>query len=222
MNIYTKTFTLALLFSSVWLSGCSQNISVRSSWQDNVSHNQSFKRILIVGVSPDANVRCDFEHFLATQVSSATVVATPSCNTMPINDPLTLESIDAAVIAEQSDAVLATILVASKIGAKEGGSNDTRGLAQYKAVGTGYGSSYYYGGYGRYGVPVTYVEFKTAAPVTTIEGEVDIVSRLFETGGGTLVYEVTLNASDLYSRESAFAMITAPVAERLRRDGVIE
>jgi hypothetical protein len=226
MNFYTKTIALLLLLSSAWLAGCERQVRVESSWQENVPRNQSFTRILVVGISPDPNIRCEFEHFLATQLRSESVAVILSCSKMSINDPLTLESIDKAVADEQADAVLATILVASHIGAKDGGMNETRGDAYYKAVGTGYSTGYhggyYGGGFGRYGVPVTYVEFQTAPPITTVSGEVDIASKLFDTSSGTLVYELVTKAHDLQSRDQALATVTAPIAERMRDDGLIK
>jgi hypothetical protein len=219
MKLQSCAIALFLVLSSVLLAGCERQVRVESSWQENVPHNQTFTRILVVGISPDVNIRCEFEHFLATQLRSESTAAITSCSTMPIEDPLTIESIDKAVAAEQADSVLATILVASNIGAKDGGMNETRGYAEYKATGVGYGG--YYGGFGRYGVPVTYVEFQTAAPITTVNGEVDVVSRLFETSGGSLVYELITEAHDLQSRDSALAAITAPMADQLRNDGLI-
>jgi hypothetical protein len=222
MNIYTKTIALFLVLSSAWLVGCESQVRVDSAWQDNVPRAQSFSRILVVGVSPDVNARCDFEQFMATQLSSESVIAKSSCNFMSVDDPLTIESIDKVVIEEQADAVFATMLVASNVEAKEGGMNETRGSGDYKATGTGYGHyGGYYGGYGRYGVPVTYIEFQTTAPITTISGEVDILSRLYEVNEGVMVYELTTKANDLQSSDQALAMITAPIAERMRRDGVI-
>jgi len=224
MNTYTKLVAaLFLIVSTVMLAGCERNVRVDSSWQEGVPQNLSFKRILVVGVSPNPSIRCDYEHFLATQLRSESTEAIVSCNTMPINDPLSIESIDKAIVAEQADAVLATILVVSNVYAKEGGMNETRGSGDYKAVGTGYGyGGGYYGGYGRYGVPVTYVEFQTTAPITTVNGEVDVISRLFEVNDGEMVYELVTKAKDLQSRDSGLAAITAPIAERMRRDGLIQ
>lgn len=210
------------IFACLWLVGCEQHVRVESSWQEGASQNQPFKRILVVGVSPDIDVRCDFEHFLKTQLSSSSTVAIMSCSKTPLDEPLSIEAIDAAVEATDADSVLATILVVTKIGAEEGGKNETRGDAYYKATGTGYAYGYpgYYGGFGRYGVPVTYVEFQTAAPITTIDGEVAIVTRLFETDAGEMVYEVSTLADDLQSTDQALAKISATIAEQLARDGV--
>ena len=140
MNIYAKlTAALFLILSIAMLAGCERNVRIDSFWQEGVPRDQSFKRILVVGVSPNANGRCEFEHFMATQLSSESVVAKSSCNFMPINDPLTIESIDKVVVEEQADAVFATILVAKNVQAKEGGMNETRGSGDYKAIGTGCG-----------------------------------------------------------------------------------
>ena len=222
MNIYSKTFAAILIMSFAWLVGCEQHVRIDSAWQEGVPRDQSFKRILVVGVSPNANGRCEFEHFMATQLSSESVAAKSSCNFMPINDQLTIESIDKVVVEQQADAVFATMLVNSKVQAKEGGMNETRGSGDYKAIGTGYGYyGGYYGGYGRYGVPVTYVEFQTTAPITTIDGAVEILSRLYEVNDGAIVYELKTKANDLQSTDQALASITAPIAARMRRDGVI-
>ena len=66
MNIYAKlTAALFLILSIAMLAGCERHVRIDSSWQEGVPRDQSFKRILVVGVSPNANGRCDFEHFMA-------------------------------------------------------------------------------------------------------------------------------------------------------------
>jgi len=36
-----------------------------------VPRNQSFARVLVVGVSPESNQRCEFEHTLVARIKSA-------------------------------------------------------------------------------------------------------------------------------------------------------
>lgn len=208
---------MLLLLGAAWLSGCAQQARVTSAWQDNVSRNQSFTRVLIVGVSPNVNQRCAFEHFLASQVKSESTVAIASCDAVTQKNPLTRESIEAAVAKYQVDAVLATTLVAVDWGTKEGGSRDTRGGAYYKATDAGYATGYY----GVYGVPVIYADFQTAPSITEIKGEVHVTTKLYETRGPTLVYTLDTTARDLKSRDEGLSMLTAPIADRLRRDGLI-
>ena len=213
----TLVRAVVLLFSAAALAGCAQQVRVTGAWQDDVPRDQPFSRVLVVGVSPDYNQRCAFESFLALQIRSESTTVITSCRAMSSKDALTLENIERVIAEHQVDAVLATTLVASKIGAQEGGSSETRGDSYYKAVGIDYWSGYY----GAYGMPVVYGEFQTAPSITTVTGEVEILTRVFETRGATLVYELTTKARDLESRESGLAIITGPIAERLRKDGLV-
>jgi len=205
-----------LLLGATGLAGCANHVSVTSAWQDNVPHNQSFKRVLVVGVTHNLSQRCAFEHFLAARVNTESTVAVASCDVVTKRNPLTRESIDAAIAAQQADAVLATILVSKEYAVEDGGSRDTRGGAYYKATDSGYATGYY----GAYGVPVIYGEFQTAPSVMTMKGEVRITTKLYETRGATLVYTLDTIAHDVESRDSGLAAITAPIADRLRKDGL--
>ena len=219
LRIFTPLPFLSLLLT-VWLAGCTGQVSVESDWQENAPHDQFFTQVLVVGVSPNANARCHFENFMVSQLRSASINAKASCNLLQTVNPLTRESIDLAIAGYGADAVLATTLVHSDVEAKEGGSGDTRGGGYYKATGTGY-ENRYYGGYGAFGVPVVYAEFRTAPVVTAIEGEVTIQSMLYAVRDESLVYTLTTTATDLYSRDDALATLTAPIADHLIQEGLI-
>lgn len=214
-----------MLLVVVAVAGCTQQVRVDGDWQEGVSRGQSFSRVLVVGLSHNASGRCDFESFLTTQIRATGADAKSSCFLMKTTDPLTVESIEAAVAEYGADAVLTTVLVQADQGAKVGGKNDTRGGLDFKATGTGYASPYYYGGYrggyGHYGIPVVYGEFRAAPLVTTLEGEVQIQSMLYATRDKTLVYELSTTANDLSSRDNALAAITPPIAQRLQREGLL-
>ncbi len=217
-----------LFLSLLATAGCTPNVRMSGSWGDGASRSQSFSRVLVVGLSPNAGVRCDFESFMRTQLRYVGAEAQESCNLMRTSDPLTVEGIQAAVVEYGADAVLTTALVAGGAGATEGGGRDTRGDAYYKATGSGYENVYYpggyrgyYGGYGIYGVPVIYAEFQVADVVTSVEGAVKVRSMLFNTADRSLVYEVETTATDLSSRDNALATITEPLAEKLARVGVV-
>jgi hypothetical protein len=216
--INTLVPAVVLLLSATALAGCAQQVRVTSDWQDNAPRDQPFSTVLVVGVSPDYNQRCAFESFLTLQIRSESTTAIASCRVMSQQDPLTLENIERVIAEHQIDAVLATFLVAAEIRGQEGGTSETRGDAYYKATDIGYG---YYGYFGAYGMPVIYGEFRTAPSIMTVQGQVEITTRLFNTADATLVYELNTKAQDLESRESGLAIITGPIAERLRRDGVI-
>jgi lipopolysaccharide export system protein LptA len=200
-----------LLLSAGCLSSSSAHASVKGAWADNVSRDQSFSRVLVVGVSPDRNQRCSFEEALASKIRSANTVAIVSCNVMPAKAPLTRENVEAAVAAQNADAVLATSLITRSWEAKEGGTRDTQGNAQYKATDA------YYGVYGT----VVAVDFQTSAAITTLKGEAHVTSKLYETRGATVVYTVDTKVRNIESRETGLLEITVPIGKRLRKDGLI-
>lgn len=209
------------------LASCTPQARVQGSWEEGVSRDQSFSRILVVGISPDSNLRCDFEHFMVTQLRYAGASATTSCSLMSTKDDLTRETIEPAVAEYNADAVLTTVLVQSVIDTKEGGDRDTRGGLYLKRTGLGFEDyytgfeDYYTGGYGYYGVPVVYGEIREAAVINTVEGKVEILSMLYATSDASLVYEMTTTAHDLYSRDSGLSTITPPIAKRLQGAGLI-
>lgn len=209
---------LLLLAAAAALSGCApQQVRVDGSWQDGVSHGPAYTRVLVVAVSPDVNQRCAFEQFLVVQIHGEATKAIASCRAMSLKDPLTVENIERVIETHEIDAVLATSLIAARMGAEEGGTIETRGDYYFKPAGI----DYWYGYYGAYGMPVVYGEFQTAPSITTVRGDVEILTRVFDTRGATLVYELTTKARDLESREAGLAIVTGPIADRLRKDGLV-
>jgi hypothetical protein len=204
------------LIGAALVSGCAQQPQVKGAWQDGAPRKQSFTKVLIVGVTPHVNQRCKFEAFMASQLKSESVKAVRSCDAVTKKDPLTLESIEQAVASVQADAVLATNLVSREFETKEGGSRDTRGSAMYKATDAGFASGYY----GVYGVPVIYGEFATAPPLTTVQDEVRVSSRFYETRDKTLIYTLDTHARNLESTDVALSDIATAIANQLRRDGL--
>ncbi len=131
-----------LLLAIAGLASCVQPLKVTGAWNEGATRPQTFKKLLIVGVSPDYKQRCNFEAALATTLRSDTVKAIGSCSAMTADEQLSRESIERVVASQGADGVLASRLVAATTGAKEGGSRDTRGSGMYKATDMGYG---YYG-----------------------------------------------------------------------------
>lgn len=198
-------FTAACLFASAGYA------AVTGVWADNVSRDQSFARVLVVGISPNLDQRCPFERALASKIKSASTVALVSCDVMPPKTELTRESIEAAVAANNADAVLATSLISKEWEVKEGGTRDTRGYAGYKPTDS------YYGVYGT----VVAGDFRTAGPITTVQGSAHVVSKLYETRGATVVYTVDTKVRNIESSGEGLAAVTEPIAKRLRKDELI-
>jgi hypothetical protein len=177
----------------------------------------AYGRVLIVGVSPDDNARCRFEQFLANQIQSDATTAISSCDVVTPLKPLTQAGIEQAVSAQQADAVLATILVSDQQSDVEGGDRDTRGGDYFKAEGTGYAPDFW----GLYGVPVVYGQFEDLPPIYTLEGTVEVQTRVYDTRSHAMVRTVKTKAKHLESSDQAAAAITEELGKQLRREGVV-
>jgi len=210
---YRSVASLSLLTLAVWLCGCS-GVSVKGQWQDGAPHNQTYSRLLVIGVSPDRDLRCAFEATFASQLKSASTTVITSCEKMSAKEPLTRENVERAAASVQADAVLATRLVSMNMGHGQGNSDDMRGDSVYKATDFAYGA---------YGMPVTYVDFQTAPPLQSLTSSLHVVTKLYETHGATLIYTIdtVTKSQEIDSTEATLITITAPTADRLRRAGLI-
>jgi len=210
---YWSVASLSLLTLTVWLYGCS-GVSVKGRWQDGAPRNQSYARLLVIGVSPDRDLRCAFEATFASQLKSASTTVITSCEKMSAKEPLTRENVERAAASVQADAVLATRLVSMNMGHGQGNSDDMRGDSVYKATDFAYGA---------YGMPVTYVDFQTAPPLQSLTSSLHVVTKLYETHGATLIYTIdtVTKSQEIDSTEATLVTITAPTADRLRRAGLV-
>lgn len=206
---------ILLLAGAALLAACAQPIRIKGEWDDRGARGEVFQRVMVVGISPEFDRRCEFERFLATRIRNDATVAIASCRVMARDVPLTRENLERAVQEHQADAVLATFLVGGEIRAHEGGTLETQGDTFFKPEGVGYGY------YGVYGVPVYYGHFETAPPIVNVRGEVEITSKFFRTRDATLIYTINTRARDLESRIAGLAEVTGPIAERLRREGLV-
>jgi hypothetical protein len=202
---------------AICLAACTSSVKLKGEWSESVTEARGFSNLLVVGVSPDRNVRCAFERALAAELRSGTVKATASCAVMAVDAKLSREAIVEVVRSTGADAVVATSLVAVKAGSKEGGSREERGGGYYKPTAYGYD----YGYYGAYGVPVVYGEFETFESVLSVSGAVELATNVYETRGAEKVYGMDIRAKNLESRGMALALITPRIAGGLREDGVI-
>lgn len=206
-----------LIMLAASLAACTSSVKLKGEWSESFTDARGFSNVLVVGVSPDRNVRCAFERALAAELRSDTVKATASCALMAVDAKLSRETVGEVVKSTGVDAVVATSLVAVKGGTKEGGSKEERGGGYYKPTAYGYD----YGYYGVYGVPVVYGEFETFDSVLSVSGAVELATNVYETRGAEKVYGMDTRAKNLESRGMVLALITPRIAERLREDGVV-
>ena len=205
--------TLLFLCAAALSASVSASASVKGEWVDKAARGQTFSRIIVVGVSPNIDQRCPFERNLAQRIKSESpsTVVMASCDVVAEKNPLTRESIEAAVAAQNADAVIATSLISKDWDVKQGNTYDSRGSAQYKATDA------YYGLYGT----VVAADFQTSAPVAMLNGAAHIVSKFYETKGKTVVYTLETSVKNVSSQEAGLIEITSPIGKRLRKEGLI-
>ena len=213
---YSAGLALAVAAGAI-LVGCTGQPSVKSTWSASASRNQSFARLLVVGVSPDYAQRCNFEYWMVRDLRTDKLVADASCNSMSKDEPLTRASIERLVATLHSDGVLTTRMVASSWLTKEGGSHDTRSTGSYKYIASGYDTGFY----GAYGMPVDYYQFKTLPSIMNSRGAGHIITNLYETHGGSLAYSIDTKVEDVESSQLGLAMVTPAIVDRMRRDKLI-
>lgn len=207
-----KSFLAALVvLSAGWLAAPMSHAAVKGKWSDDVSRDQSFSRVLVVGITPSRNQRCQFERALASLMRSADTVVLVSCDLLPPEAPLTRESIEAVLGSENVDAVLATSLIDRAWERQEGGTRDSRGDAMFKATDA------YYGPYGT----VIAVDFQTSDPVTIVRGRVEVTSKLYETQNATVIYTLDTKVRNVETTSGAILAITGPISDKLRKAGLI-
>jgi hypothetical protein len=208
----------ALLLVAVGVAGCATPVKVKGSWIEGAAQPQSFRKLLVVGLSPDYNIRCSFEWMLVPHLREGGAQASSSCSQMKPEEELSRAAIERLVASMGADGVLVTRLVASQSGAKESGSSDTRGSARYKPVDQAFDNTYW-GGY--YGMPTVSVEFQTQKSILSLERTVVIESALFETKSAKPVYMLRTTAKNQQSRDQLLGEISPQIASQLRSAGLI-
>jgi hypothetical protein len=206
-----KSLITALVIA---LAGCATGPSttVTGQWKDKTALGQPFEHVLVVGVSADVNQRCPFERLLASRINEGTTTAVASCDATDKKAPLTRESIETAVKAQNADGVLSTKLVSFAWDTQAGGERDTRGGRNFKPLDSGYDY---------YGVPTVYGELQTAAAITTLKGEAHVTTDAWATKGPTVVYTLDSAVQKFESRDQGLVTLVGPIVERLRKDGII-
>src|SRR5262245_2332885 len=203
----------ALILAIAGIGGCTQPIRATGDWNEGATRPQTFRKLLVVGVSPDYAQRCNFEWVLATKLRSPTAEAIASCSLMKADVQLSRESIEPVIQSSGVDGVVATRLVTSGGSLKEGGTGDTRGSALYKASGSGYGY---------YGMPVVYGDFEQTRPIIDLENTFEVTTQVYETHGASLVYSLKTAGKSRDAINIVREDISWAIADRLRQAGLIQ
>jgi hypothetical protein len=201
----------ALILAIAALASCAQSIRATGAWNEGATRPQTFRKLLVVGVSPDYGQRCNFEWVLATKLRSEAAEAIASCSLMKADVQLSRESIEPVVRSSGADGVVATRLVTSGGSLKEGGTGDTRGSALYKASDS----------YGYYGMPVVYGDFEQTRPIIDLENTFEVTTQVYETRGASLVYTLKTAGKSRDAINIVREDISWAISDRMRQAGLI-
>lgn len=206
----TRAWTVALV--CVWLAGCAGGNSVKGGSRST----HTYDRVLIVGLSSDYNQRCAFEFSLMSQLNANTPIAGASCDFMTQQDPLTRANIQKVVATTKADAVISTRTIDAQYKAVQGATLDEKGGAAYKPDDI-YTATFDDG----HGVVVGIGEIQQYPPITTIQGTIELYTRVYDTSSGTMIDSFQTKVGGIASETDFLLDVTPGIASHLRRDGII-
>ena len=174
------------------VGGCS-SINVMETWHKPAVEGHRYKKIMILGISRDENMRSTFENLAADELSKRQVQAVPANTIIPIlnMDKTTRAEVVAIVKASGCDAVLTTR--ALKVGES--------------VVSQGGQSAYIYGA----NALSSHYDFKKAT----------LQVSMFDVATGALVWSATVTTSDGDATAKISREMGKFFFENLRRDGLL-
>jgi hypothetical protein len=217
---FPRGFSWSIVLALLAIAACAgESAKVSSSFEGSARPTEPYHKVIVVAVSPDVNVRCPFERFLAARLAGEVTEAVASCEVTDKKAPLTRELIEKAVADQGANAVLTTHLVSQDWSSNAGGGRDTRGSHGYKATDSGWSSGGYYGAYG---VPVVYGDFQHNAASLVITGTVHLTSKLYDARNGSVVYTMETTAKGVESHDSGVSLLTTSMGEKMAKDGLVK
>jgi hypothetical protein len=214
MQVLRRSVIL-LLLSGLLLAGCAST-SLQGVWKDPQYSGPPFRKLLVVGITKDGQVRRSFEDIFSAQLRARGVQAVPGYTVIG-GDKADETALAEAVKKSGADGVITTRLVAI----------DTR-----TGVSPGYVT--YFGApvypYGYYPAPhagaTLYGYYANTwavyqPPTSYTYEEATLESNLFEAGSGRLVWAGTTVTFDTKATAKASADLAGLVIEALAKDKLI-
>lgn len=210
-----RAWMMPLICGAV-LAGCAGANAVSGGSQGGSSSTHTYDRVLIVGLSSDYNQRCAFEFSLMSQLNANTPIAGASCDFLKPEDPLTRANVQKVVASTKADAVVTTRVIDSQYKAVQGGTMDDKGGVAYKPDDI-YATTFDNG----HGVVVGIGEVVQYPPITVVDGTIELLTRVYDTGSGSQIDSFQTKVGHIDSQEDFLLDVTPLIAEHLRRDGII-
>jgi hypothetical protein len=201
------------------LSACKTTATNFSQSYQNPGYEDTvFKKLIVIGVTPDEELRQRFESRLASAIGDEGGTAQPSITVLPHEEQITEDQLHAAINAGGFDGVLITRVLSvdkSREYTPPKKYNNPRTRYYPASPGWGYGYGGFYGFYG-----TTYAEvhepgyFETS---TTLKLE----TNLYSVATNELVWTGQSETVDPSSLEDAGKSMTKAVAKKLKGERLI-
>jgi len=178
----------AVAFAAASLVSCAASTQLTSSWADPAAAGRSFKKIVVVGVTPKMTIRRKYEDAFVHELQLRGLTAIPSYNVVAADGKLDKDQAAAKLQEVGADAVLVTRLVDKE-------QVNTYYPPSYSSVAAP--SPYYGGWYGYYSIGYSYM----TSPGYVEENQVyRIETNLYDVQGDKLIWsgltETTLISGD--------------------------
>jgi len=214
----TQIFLLPLLAFS--LTGCA-SVSMVASWKEPSAPTKSYKKILVVGITENRQMRQVFEEVMADEMRTKGVSATAAYTITGIEAKQSRELLEKAVTKTAADAVLTTRVTARKR------ATDTR--SGFVMTDRGFSNPYLNSDdimpvdlYGFYGASVvSYATFDMKPVEVTSSTTFTLETNLFDAATGKLVWSGTstsVNPKGIITVSKEFADV---VSAALSKEGLI-
>jgi hypothetical protein len=211
MKLSSSARLLAAALAAAALTSCAANTQLTSSWADPAAAGRSYKKIVVVGVSPKSPIRHEYEDAFTRELAARGIEATPSYNFGGSGGQLDKDAAVAKLKEIGADAVLVTRLVDKE-------TVNTYYPPSYSSVAAP--SPYYGGWYGYYSMGYSYM----TSPGYVEENKVyRVETNLYDINGDKLIWsgltETTLISGD--APDSEISPMIATLAYDMEKHKVI-
>ena len=198
-----QRLVILVLLCAAILAGCSKSTKVSSVRHEAKPAAAPFSKIVVVGVTPNQNLRVSWERVMAETLDDAGNTVWTSFRELDYEIP-TRENITEVVRATGADAVLVSRLIRQEVSAED---VDERTGAKKRR------KNQYVFDIFRY----DYEEF-TEPSYTLVASDVELATDLYETTEGRLIYSID---STTFQKQTAWDVLdeaTIAIAKKLRSD----
>lgn len=207
-RISYRAVVLALLLATFVLAACTKGTKVSPVRHEKRPAEAPYKRVLVVGVTPNEGLRWRWERTMAQTLQDNGLAAWASVKEMGYDTPLNRDNVVLAVRKTEADAVLVSRLLRQDVAPR---GVDARKEAKKKR------RDQYAVDFFRY----DYEEIEIPS-YTLLTSTVEIATDLYETTEGRIVYSLNTITYQKQTEWEVLDEVTVAIAKRLRKDRMVK